>query len=124
MLVLSRKADESVVIGEDIVITVLEVRGDVVRLGISAPREVKVHRSEVYAVFSLPGDDYPGETDTDRLAKGGCDRRLTDRFGASASYDYHYLLPTAESWATGDREVTCVARNPDGRQLTGPLRPS
>ena len=48
MLVLSRKADESVVIGEDIVITVLEVRGDVVRLGISAPREVKVHRSEVY----------------------------------------------------------------------------
>ena len=48
MLVLSRKADESVVIGEDIVITVLEVRGDVVRLGIAAPREVKVHRSEVY----------------------------------------------------------------------------
>ena len=82
------------------------------------------HEGEVYAVFSLPGDDYPGETDTDRLAKGGCDRRLTDQFGASASYDYHYLLPTAESWATGDREVTCVARNPDGRQLTGPLRPS
>jgi carbon storage regulator len=48
VLVLSRKADESVVIGEDIVITVLEVRGDVVRLGIAAPREVKVHRSEVY----------------------------------------------------------------------------
>ena len=48
MLVLSRKAEESVVIGEDIVITVLEVRGDVVRLGISAPREVTVHRSEVY----------------------------------------------------------------------------
>ena len=48
MLVLSRKADESVVIGEDIVITVLEVRGDVVRLGIAAPRDVKVHRSEVY----------------------------------------------------------------------------
>ncbi len=48
MLVLSRKVDESIVIGEDIVVTVVEVRGDKVRLGISAPREVTVHRREVY----------------------------------------------------------------------------
>lgn len=49
MLVLSRRAGESVMIGHDIVVTVLEVRGDVVRVGIAAPRSVQVHREEVYA---------------------------------------------------------------------------
>ena len=48
MLVLSRSAGESVMIGSDIVVTVLEVRGDVVRIGIDAPRDVKVHREEVF----------------------------------------------------------------------------
>lgn len=48
MLVLSRRAGESVVIGDDVVVTVLEVRGDVVRVGIDAPRHVRVHRQEVY----------------------------------------------------------------------------
>ena len=48
MLVLSRSAGESVMIGSDIVVTVLEVRGDVVRIGIDAPRSVRVHREEVY----------------------------------------------------------------------------
>ncbi|HEY1599699.1 MAG TPA: carbon storage regulator CsrA [Pirellulales bacterium] len=48
MLVLSRKRDESIVIGDSIVITVVEVRGDKVRLGISAPKDVPVHRLEVY----------------------------------------------------------------------------
>lgn len=47
MLVLSRKKSESVVINDDIVITIVEVRGDKVRLGIQAPREVPVHRKEV-----------------------------------------------------------------------------
>ena len=48
MLVLTRRAGESVVIGDDIIITVLETRGDVIRLGITAPRDVQVHREEVY----------------------------------------------------------------------------
>lgn len=48
MLVLSRKKDESIVIGDNIVITVVEIRGDKVRLGIQAPREAPVHRQEVY----------------------------------------------------------------------------
>lgn len=47
MLVLSRKKNERIVIGESIVITVIEVRGDRVRLGIDAPRSVPVHRGEV-----------------------------------------------------------------------------
>lgn len=49
MLVLTRRANQSIVIGHDVVVTVLEVRGDQVRLGIKAPREVSVHREEVYA---------------------------------------------------------------------------
>lgn len=48
MLVLSRKKNESIVIDEKIVITVVEIRGDKVRLGIEAPKEVPVHREEVY----------------------------------------------------------------------------
>lgn len=48
MLVLSRKKNESIVIRDDIVITVVEIRGDKVRLGIDAPKEVPVHRREVY----------------------------------------------------------------------------
>jgi carbon storage regulator len=48
MLVLSRQRDESIVIGDNIVVTIVDVRGDKVRLGIEAPREVSVHRREVY----------------------------------------------------------------------------
>ena len=49
MLVLTRRANQSIMIGHDIVVTVLEVRGDQVRLGIRAPRSVDVHREEVFA---------------------------------------------------------------------------
>ena len=48
MLVLSRKVGEKIVIGNDITVTVEEVRGGKVRLGILAPKEVEVHRQEVY----------------------------------------------------------------------------
>jgi carbon storage regulator len=48
MLVLSRQRDETIMIGDDIEITVVDIRGDKVRLGIQAPKEVTVHRKEVY----------------------------------------------------------------------------
>ena len=48
MLVLSRQRDQSICIGEDIRITVVDVRGDKVRIGVEAPRDVSVHRDEVY----------------------------------------------------------------------------
>ncbi len=48
MLVLSRQKDETIMIGDDIEITVVDIRGDKVRLGISAPSEIPVHRKEVY----------------------------------------------------------------------------
>lgn len=48
MLVLSRHRDESIMIGDDVVITIVDIRGDKVRLGIKAPQEIPVHRQEVY----------------------------------------------------------------------------
>ena len=51
MLVLSRQRDESIIIGDNIVVTVVDIRGDKVRLGIQAPHELPVHRREVYEVI-------------------------------------------------------------------------
>ena len=48
MLVLSRERDETIKIGDDIEVTIVDIRGDKVRLGITAPREISVHRKEVY----------------------------------------------------------------------------
>ncbi len=60
MLVLSRKKNESIVINNDITIVVVEIRGDKVRLGVEAPKEVPVHRREVYDAIkrseTMPGD--------------------------------------------------------------------
>jgi carbon storage regulator len=53
MLVLSRRPQQSFIIGHDIVITVLEVNGDTVRVGIDAPRDVAVHREEIYRELQL-----------------------------------------------------------------------
>lgn len=78
MLVLSRHRDESIVIGDNIIVTVVDIRGDKVRLGIEAPSEIPVHRREVYEAIKrenlraaqtepdqvrrLPGEEEPGRT--------------------------------------------------------------
>jgi len=56
MLVLSRKRDEKIIIGDNITIMIVEVRGETVRLGIEAPREVPVHRMEVYESIQQEGE--------------------------------------------------------------------
>lgn len=48
MLVLSRQRDETIMIGDEVEITIVDIRGDKVRLGITAPRSIQVHRKEVY----------------------------------------------------------------------------
>ena len=55
MLVLSRKAEESMFIGDDIKITVLDIRGGQVRIGITAPHDIKIHREEVYDRINQEG---------------------------------------------------------------------
>ena len=61
MLVLSRKKNESIVINDDITIVVVEIRGDKVRLGIEAPKEVPVHRNEVYEAIRRNESDVSDE---------------------------------------------------------------
>ena len=69
MLVLSRQRDESIMIGDDVEIIIVDVRGDKVRLGITAPKEIPVHRREIYDAIQRektekkqalePGNDEP-----------------------------------------------------------------
>jgi carbon storage regulator len=57
VLVLTRRPGESIMIGDEVVVTVLDVRGDVVRVGIKAPRTVQVHREEVYRELQKANQD-------------------------------------------------------------------
>lgn len=57
MLVLSRKKNESIIINDHITVTVVEIRGDKVRLGIEAPKDVSVHRREVYEAIQNQARD-------------------------------------------------------------------
>ncbi|MEO2031748.1 MAG: carbon storage regulator CsrA [Planctomycetaceae bacterium] len=61
MLVLSRKKDEKIVIGDNITLMVIEIRGDKVRLGIDAPRDVAVHREEVYEAIKREAEQKQAE---------------------------------------------------------------
>jgi len=72
MLILSRRVGESIRIGHDIVITVLEVRGESIRIGIDAPRDVQVHRQEVYAAVMAANRAAASPSD-DTLAKLAAD---------------------------------------------------
>jgi carbon storage regulator len=63
MLVLTRHANQSIMIGQDVVVTVLEVRGDQVRLGIQAPRHVEVHREEVFTALQKQAAETPPSED-------------------------------------------------------------
>ena len=68
MLVLTRRANQSIMIGHEIVVTVLEVRGDQVRLGIKAPRSIDVHREEIFAQLQQANRDAVRPTgDVDEL---------------------------------------------------------
>lgn len=72
MLVLSRKKNESIVINNDVVVTVIEIRGDKVRLGIVAPKDVAVHREEVYEAIhgTKPAPPPPMVVKADANANG------------------------------------------------------
>ncbi len=73
MLVLSRQKDESIVIGDNIEIIIVDVRGDKVRLGITAPKEITVHRREVYDAIQrekkAEGTKEPAKQKTESLVK-------------------------------------------------------
>jgi len=75
MLVLSRQRDESIIIGDNVVVTIVDIRGDKVRLGIEAPTEVPVHRQEVYEAIQRQNQDASQLTPRDIRAAGGAMRQ-------------------------------------------------
>ena len=100
MLVLSRHRDESIMIGDEIVVTIVDIRGDKVRLGIDAPQDVPVHRQEVYEAIQRENrkasqvqpsetresgqvDPHAGRRTRRRRAGLSATRCIADRFGCS-----------------------------------------
>ena len=79
MLVLSRQRDESIIIGENIVITVVDIRGDKVRLGIQAPTEIPVHRQEVYEAIQRETQKATGDGSEDLAAAAKFPNRRNPR---------------------------------------------
>jgi carbon storage regulator len=83
MLVLSRQRDESIMIGDKVVVTIVDIRGDKVRLGIEAPQEIPVHRQEVYEAIQREnrraGQIEPGEAQRLVRAKTGQPAARSDR---------------------------------------------
>ena len=69
MLALSRKKDEAIIINDDIEITVIEVKGDQVKLGISAPKSVPIYRKEVYAQIHAANKEAVASVDINSLNK-------------------------------------------------------
>jgi carbon storage regulator len=75
VLVLTRRANQSIMIGDDVVVTVLDVRGDQVRIGIKAPRSVDVHREEVFVVLQRNS----GRDNVDHTSDASPDREVSER---------------------------------------------
>jgi carbon storage regulator len=84
MLVLSRQRAETIIIGDDIEVTVVDIRGDKVRLGITAPREVSVHRKEVYDAIRRENRAAAQVKPEDLPALGKLGPRPASRDGASS----------------------------------------
>ncbi len=98
MLVLSRRKDETIMIGDDVEITIVDVRGDTVRLGIKAPRSVSVHRKEIYDAIQAENIAAAKESIPDQTAVGG----LGSLLGGGGE-----LRPSALSKLTGGTAPAC-----------------
>ena len=114
MLVLSRQRDETIMIGDDVQITVVDIRGDKVRLGITAPRSIQVHRKEVYDAIQRENREAaklsPRDV-ADVVEHDAEKRRPGKRPGDAAD-----AKPEEDSQKEKDRD------NPNGPDQVGPVR--
>ncbi len=101
MLVLSRQRDETIMIGDDIEITVVDIRGDKVRLGITAPTRIAVHRKEVYEAIKTENERASrlSDADTDLLRTASAQNispgPTRNRIRGSLSSGAHAPLPSS-----------------------------
>ena len=116
MLVLSRQRDETIMIGDDVQITVVDIRGDKVRLGITAPRSIQVHRKEVYDAIQRENREAaklrPRDV-ADVLERDAEKRRSGKKPGDAAD-----AKPDEDS----QKEKEKGRDNPNGSDQVGPVR--
>lgn len=105
MLVLSRRKDETIMIGDSVEITVVDVRGDTVRLGITAPRSVSVHRKEIYDAIQAENIAASQEAPPDTASVGG----LGDLLKAGGGGE---LKPSSLSKLTGGGSLGDDSKSP------------
>ncbi len=136
MLVLSRRVGERLVIGDDIVVTVIEVRSDGVRLGIDAPRSVAVHRAEVLEAVTAANvaattadDDEAAEFLRSLLAprsddpQAGADQADDPQAGADQADDPQTGSDQADATPTADPQRSMENRKPPGGDSSRPAAP-
>jgi len=123
MLVLTRHVHQSIVIGHDVVVTVLEVRGDQVRLGITAPKDIQVHREEVFIALTTANRQAATSANDLELLKGlsidagsGPAEVVLDAPG-EGSETTHQLdrTPTSQGAGPGSEGARTAARGPTKR---------
>ncbi len=85
------------------------------------------HDNEVFELFDIPDGDFPGDVAVGETAVEGCLAAFDPYVGrdyASSAYDIRYLVPTSDTWSSGDREVVCILYDLNGAALTGSVRGS
>ncbi len=115
MLVLSRQRDESIIIGDNIVITIVDIRGDKVRLGIEAPTEIPVHRQEVYEAIQRENAkaDAEGARTPPRQGEVLLEESVGRRLRAGVARPPVFGEVSGRSPAKWDRPILPVERRPE-----------
>jgi carbon storage regulator len=114
MLVLSRQKDESVMIGDRIEVTIIDVRGDKVRLGINYPKEIAVHRKEIYDVIQREKAQNSEEKTINDKVKEEVYKTLWFRCSGTYNPDLPKLDVYLRVYQSGKKKLSCERLNAEG----------